>query len=455
MKTFLLVTAILFCCFKVLGQKQEVTYLYYDSYIDSLKNFKLQNKFITSKLFSKDGKILQEIERKSTSEAKYREINYEYDPKGRITSKEWKSAVYISRTIAFNSRIKYEWTYNENDSILTYSFSKYSFSLQKFMIEYVHSNEYNNQNQLIRTTYSGAKDFASDNFEQVDYAQHLYFYDTKKQMTRSEYLDFSNNNKSIYEYLYDQDGKQIQSTYAYFRSDINTLTVDNQKSFTYDADGNLITILNSYLNLSVSPALIPYSKQTFIYDSQKREISTSIFQYLPQRNIFQAYDKTTSTYNDKGMLEERRKAYLPFNGGTSTFDKDSVTEIKTYEYYPDKKIKTETQFHTGINYVWGDRNRYEYQTTENTTEIGFNDSFIVYPNPASDKIIIENTLNDDCLESVALHDMLGKQILFLERTDMPICVWQIDLPPTLQSGVYLLYCKSFNGKTTGKKIVIQ
>ncbi len=136
------------------------------------------------------------------------------------------------------------------------------------------------------------------------------------------------------------------------------------------------------------------------------------------------------------------------------FGKDSVIETQTYEYYPDKKLKEKSLLISYKGKTAGDRNRYEYQTSESATEIGFNDSYIVYPNPATDKITVINTLNDDCLESVALHDISGKQLLYLERTDTPICVWEVELPTSLSSGIYLLYCKSFNGKTTGKKISI-
>ena len=443
----------LFISLCILAQQEEITYLYFDNYNDSLKSFQFQNKFITSKLRSKDGKLLQETERRGDNEAKYQEINYEYDTKSRLISKEWNTVGFVSRENAVNFKIKYEWTYNEVDSIVTYSFNRYSFSQNKYNKEFENRHEYNNQNLLIAVTYSGARNTALNDYEQIDYAKNVYYYGSKKQLIREEYFDLYYSKKSVREYTYNQSEKRTQMIFSSYNSGTNTLTEINRKNFEYDSQGNLIAALSSYIDLTLSPTLIPLTKETYKYDNFKREISTSTFQYQRQRNSFQEIDKTTSTYNEEGLLSKKRKAYLSFV--ISEYAKDSVIETRTYEYYSNRKLKAETQISSSKDYTAGSRSRYEYQTSENASEIGFNDNYIVYPNPATDKITVTNTLTDDCLESVALHDMSGKQLLLLERTETPICVWKIELPPMLQSGVYLLYCKSFNGKITGKKFVIQ
>ncbi len=306
MKTLLLFTGLLFFCFTASAQKQEVTYQYYDNYNDSLKVFQFGYKTIISKIFSKEGKLLQETQRGGDNEAKYSEINYEYDTKGRMIIKEWSGVGFISRNNAVNFKNKNEWTYNEIDSVLTDSFSKYSFSLRKYNIEFARKNDYNSQNLLISTDYSGARNFGSNDFVQINNGKRIYTYDNKKQLIREEFFYPTSNDYSIYEYAYNQNGKRTQAVFSFYISFTNRLAKGYKKNFEYDVQGNLEAIIDYERDESVSPLFTPTTKQSFIYDNSKREISNSILQYLPQFNDFREFEKTTSAYDSERLLLKKK-----------------------------------------------------------------------------------------------------------------------------------------------------
>jgi hypothetical protein len=455
MKTILIIVGLLFHYVSASAQKQELTYINYDRYNDSLETWKFQTKSISSKSYAYDGKLLKESQGNGINGAKGQESNCEYDSKGRKIKKERKFIGYGGDKTEFNFKVSEEWTYNNSDSISDYSFSRYDFSLNRYTQEFGARYEYNSQNLRSTAIYSSSKNPQMDEFEQIDYAKVQYSYNDKKQLIREEYLDLYTQNQSKTEYVYNQNGYKTQEIYSYYVSNLNLLTESGKKKYEYDAQGNITSILISGRDINISSLFVPSTKQTFAYDKDKREVLNIVFYFQPQLNLFKEVESTKSDHNENGLLVMKKKKYLVRGIDLDFFEKDTSYQTNTYQYYPDKKLKEEIIFYQYNNSTSGDRARYEYQIAENTIEIGFADSYVVYPNPATDKITVENTLDDECLESVALHDMSGKQILSLKRIEAPLCRWEVELPLTLNSGLYLVSFKSYNGKTTGKKLFIQ
>jgi len=69
--------------------------------------------------------------------------------------------------------------------------------------------------------------------------------------------------------------------------------------------------------------------------------------------------------------------------------------------------------------------------TENNVEIS------IYPNPASEKIFV-NTNADLNIQEIVLLDVQGRDVKRWNSADAQLMPSGLDLPPTLESGSYIL-----------------
>ena len=87
-------------------------------------------------------------------------------------------------------------------------------------------------------------------------------------------------------------------------------------------------------------------------------------------------------------------------------------------------------------------NNYIYSTQKRVV-IKFNDLFTIYPNPASDKVIIKGSIGKRAI--IRLTDINGREIIKIITTNTSSSSWEFLLPP-VEPGIYLLHVNNYREK---------
>ncbi len=207
-------------------------------------------------------------------------------------------------------------------------------------------------------------------------------------------------------------------TYTWSNSKNNTWTSTDGSygSNTYDSDGNL-----TY-----------YSTTTGSYTS------TASYTYNSSNQITKAVttsynSTTTTTYTWTG----NDNTWSDTNGNYGAYNYDSYGNLTDYTY------NTSSYLFMGV---------YEYDCTT-VTEIEENkmpeNSLLMYPNPAKDKIFITNVSNEKT--SIEVYDCNGR--IIKKVNNVPINNEQEIKLTELKSGIYLIKVYQDNQIKTGKVIV--
>lgn len=445
----------------VVAQRQEVMNTFYDRFDDSLKVWKNQIWLRReNKTYNFRNKLVKHDIRGGENYLRpFSEISYIYDNKGRKIKEESKRDFYYTRE---NSLLKYTqlWTYNDIDSIATYSVIFYDYKLNADVVQNTSKYFYDSQNRLETIIYTSIKERKPQQFEQVISFKTTYSYDDKNRVIKQVNERIPKDFFSTKEILYNFRGQVLREFYVNF----NTLTQTFDKGYgtknDYDDKGNLIAISNIGQVNNNQDSLVSVVSERYKYDESNRQVLRQRFFYEQDNKTISISENTLLSYNKEGLIERISKFYVDKGLDIGLFEPDSVYQISTYKYFPDKKLKEsvdESKYKDidGKKYYSAERTRYEYETINYTQEVNNFVNYIVYPNPATDKITVDNTLRDECLESVALYTLSGQFIMALNKTETPLCRWEIELPPTLRQGMYVLFMIAYNGKTTGRQVFIQ
>jgi Secretion system C-terminal sorting domain len=426
---------------------------------------------------------------------------------------EWS---YYEDTDKLSAYSTYDFDFNRNQRIKRIE-TKYDYDTQKRLIAVTNSSlpdlrfkagELNLTNErIIRYTYDEKnriiltenEEFYSGNSNKT---QFFYGQNGKIVMQLSYFREFTSKEWRLFsksESEYDNKGNAVLTKYFSFQYDIpnDSLVLTRKDEFEYDNKGNNILIKNSQIIDTISKdSLILIKKQEFQFDSRGNKILTKYYsleygiskdslilgnkeevrfdeknrEVFRQSSSFNSLLKRlvvnyriVSEFNNDDLLSRQFHAsfYRELDIINSGSDSIAVSSGITYaQYYPDKKPK-EYLFESRYKDFNGKetleifRTLFDYEIMNSTNEIDIFKNYIVFPNPATNKITVANTLNDDCLESVALCDVTGRAIMNLNKKESPFCTWEIELPPTLQKGMYVLFMTAYNGKTTGRQVFIQ
>jgi Secretion system C-terminal sorting domain len=456
----LLLLVVSFC--DVLAQRQEVTYQYND-YLDTLNVWQNQkNPFKNSRSFDTKGLLVKDIFGSSNYgvPTKYSEVLYNYNTKGQKIKRELYSRNIESPSVNwFINKETEEWTFNEFDSVATYNFSRFDYDRNINVLQGKDRFEYDTQKRLSSFVYS---QIGEVNKEQVDIYRVKYQYDSKNRIIEMNFESTSSNYKYKNEYVYDANGNKIQQSTTYFISSKNIWLKTDRIDNEFDAKNNLIATTSFYIDNNISQdSLIKNIRQEFQYDDKNREVFKRSLLYKQKYKPFLVTDKTKTEYNKDGFLAKKSFVYLESELDLGNYSDDSTNQIVTIQYYPNgkqKEILSEfrtKEFRRKNKYFATYRTRYEYETSNSAEETDYFKNYIVFPNPATNKITVDNTLKDECLQSVNLYDISGHLIMALNKKESPFCTWEIELPPTLQKGMYVLFMTAYNGKTTGRQVFIQ
>ena len=464
-KLFNILASLFLNSFLLEAQTQEITSVYYDSY-SFINNQWFTLGFSKSVNLFDNSKILIQ-ERKNYLDFGYEGIPsntiYQYDSKGRIIEKSVKE-ISSPKNTTITRRI-----YNDFDSLAVEKIWIIEDSLKTEILQQEVRYEYDAQKRLIKKIrFSNPKLPKLHNNPLELFGTYVYEYDEKNRIKAITYT-YKNtiNEANKTSYSYNSRGnliEEIRSTVITNAPEIQTQGSDYQ----YDNFGNRMEVFRYIFNPLKQKE--PLSKAVYSYDSQNRVVKMKGFYFFKIPNTFYQTTEENTVYNSEGL----RSSYT-FKNFDAIVNKSNAFDLKRiyeypylFEYYPDKKLKNiiygrniytiDSLQKQSLYYRDLNRTRYVYETLQETNDEYFN-QYIIYPNPASEKITIDNTLDDNCLEEVSLVDFVGRKLATFTKIPQnigrPQCRWELEIPANIPSGRYLISMLAHNGVKSGRQILIQ
>ena len=464
-KLFNILSSLLLNSFLIEAQTQEITSVYYDSY-NFVSNQWFNIGFSKSVNLFDNSKILIQ-ERKNYLDFGYEGIPsntiYQYDSKGRIIEKLVKEISSPTNT-TITRRI-----YNDFDSLAIEKIWIIEDSLKTEILQQEMRYEYDAQKRLTKKIkFSNPKLPKIQNSPLELFDTYVYEYDEKNRIKGISYI-YKNyvNEANKTSYFYNSRGNLIEE----IRSTVipNTPEIQIQGSeYQYDSFGNKTKIFNYIINPLKQKE--PLSKAVYSYDSQNRVVKMKGFYFFKVPNDYYQTTEENTVYNSEGLMSSFTiKTFDAIVNKSNSFDLKRIYEYPyLFEYYSDKKLKNivygrniyviDSLQRQSLYYRDLNRTRYIYETLQETNEDYFK-QYIIYPNPASEKITIDNTLDNNCLEEVSLIDFMGRNLAFFtkipQNINLPQCRWELEIPANVPSGRYIISMLAHNGVKSGRQILIQ
>jgi hypothetical protein len=405
-------------------------------------------KYINHKYYNKINQLISEVNFVQYSDTsiirQLSETNYKYDVNGLLTEN-----TYLS----------------ENDNLIK-STIKYSYSptgkpIRIESIGYLGNNPSQKySHNIILKTYNAIdslsiqQDSTLINYDTGEWQ--FYFtkfeYDQKNRLKNVSYSPNSNalNFETIREYFYlTSQNNDTKITKYYYKSAIvqtDTLII------TTNNIGRKEEGFTTYGGIRINQ----FNKKNQlieIYDSASYQISKFKYffntdNHLEKEEVF--YDDTFSgyahiskyVYETKYIYDEKKRKQKVVTSGW--FKSNSGG-------YPYRKYFFQNSFN------------YEYSSEIN--EKSTTDDLLIFPNPATDKIQIRNSLGIECIRQISIINIAGTEIF---KQSFPkkeisingqvyikngVCNQTILLPP-LAKGLYFVNIITGNGKLVGKKLMI-
>lgn len=187
-----------------------------------------------------------------------------------------------------------------------------------------------------------------------------------------------------------------------------------------------------------------YSKNFIIKDSLQRNEFNYTTNHCANFGIIPSNSKTLFINNDTLFI----KGILNLNcctehTATANIDDDGVVFIKTYESGPlcacdcnfEFEIKIPDIYTDSVNVYFDGQKYIASRGYDAINKIQYNNTFKIYPNPATDKLIIESINKDINFSHIEILNVLGKNIL--SKNKAPDSQTTIDLNG-IKSGIYLV-----------------
>lgn len=283
-----------------------------------------------------------------------------------------------------------------------------------------------------------------DKFEQF---YHTYFQDSIGTIIKSV-PDTLNNWVNANKYIYNYAGSplKLQSYYAqYWLADSNKFIDTTRLLNTYNANQNIeMTLTEKRIGYNSWTTL---TRTLFYYNGGNQLIEKTFEEYSNAWN-----NKDRFLYSYTGNLLSEEVYYEGFNTAWNLHHKT----IFNYDVNENLIFKQRDDF-LGSNYVPYSRDFYYYNSfVVGTTDLSeFNGGFVVYPNPAQDRITISMTTNPGSQWTISIYDALGK--LRIIRQEPSIYVdfkTEVNLN-SLSSGTYFVKVTDEKNKSSVVKIQVK
>lgn len=446
------------------AQFREIKKTYYDSYSDNLQrwvNQEVPHYYV--RYYDEAKKLVKELWASSEKDDGYRSLGgitiYEYDTKGREIEKKMSYALYNVRN---NQTIKR--TFNDIDSLAEYSIWHQDDSLKTFYKQSAMQYRYDSQKRIAEELKIFLFDYPT-NTTLTDLNKNSYFYDSNGRLFRTQ-VDYIEKGIIVAtfktDFEFDASGNKIVAVKSQFNKTQNEWLNTEKIEYAYDSRNNLISIV---VSVALSQISWDYSsKQLMTYDNQNRLISTQYYKYNSKTRQFFYQSEQTQKYNQDGLITEEKRVNNLFDEESINPREGTIVYTISNTYDDRKRLKEEIhhseeiapqQFRKSLS-----RYRYEYETTESTDESTYFERYLIFPNPTTRHITIDNTLEGECLISASLCDMTGRVLVEFSKSSPSFgyyaqCRWQLELSDQIPSGIYLIRMVNLQGKTITKKIVVQ
>ena len=415
-------------------QKTEVVYEYADQYIDSLKTWKIQETpFTTIKFFDEKGNLIKYKTGlgKNNNIKKLSESNLQYDQNQNIIREEFEGLGY--QDTPYKTLIEKKFN---NKNLIEEKISFFNFDKKIYEYNSITKYIFNDKSQLALKDILHISYFGPDFKRTENQSISTYFYDENGNLLFEKQKNTSSNSYSTdYQSIYNSNNQKIESRIInnYGSGPI----IVSRTTYNYDSSRNLVEF-QSYDHENLL-----YKKAEIAFNEMNLEILSKTFNYNAEKKEFQLVVQTFTDYNTNGQktkltywdIYERngidafvvgkiisvREDLFTYNSQSNLIQRDAIL------YSIENNVKT---FHTP------ERIRYEYENQTNNTENFDFDKYQVYPNPAVDIIKIDNTITNDCLNSIHLFSISGQKIADFKKDKLAKCSWELNLPQYLQKGIY-------------------
>lgn len=276
---------------------------------------------------------------------------------------------------------------------------------------------------------------------------YTYNQDSVSSITRSV-PDTLNSLVSESKIIYNYSGTplKLQSLYnQYWLADSNKFIDTARLLNTYNANQNLeMTLAEKRIGYNSWTTL---TRTLFYYNGGNQLVEKTFEEYSNAWN-----NKDRYLYSYTGNLLSEEVYYEGFNTAWNLHHKTNFN----YDVNENLIFKQRDDF-LGSNYVPYSRDFYYYNSfVVGTTDLSeFNGGFVVYPNPAQDRITIATTTNPGSQWTISIYDALGK--LRIIRQEPSIYVdfkTEVNLN-SLSSGTYFIKVTDEKNKSSVVKIQVK
>lgn len=263
-----------------------------------------------------------------------------------------------------------------------------------------------------------------------------YVYDNDFNILSKVEVYMNSTDSNIYTYTYDANGNMLSETYAY--ATLGVYTNYNYLTYAYDANNNLIKRVtyewdadsNDYIYASWDGRI------TYSYDASNNRIS----------HLRETYD-----YDQQGWLVDGWNPRLDW-----TYENDNAVLINAYEFDYDIFEWVPTMSgHVELHYnnmkstfeMWTGGHQFEisYQTFQTPVLVKPNDYIKItcYPNPTQDVLYLSGLLEKSKL---VIYDLNGR---IVQKTNVSNSLETIDMS-NLQNGLYFIEISNSHQKSSYK-----
>lgn len=257
------------------------------------------------------------------------------------------------------------------------------------------------------------------------------------------YFTNTSNIKDVTTYSFNLGFDVFKISYEYSGSDVSKITVQQEAGgslvnyeqyvYTYNIPGQPYQEFDSIWNTTTSMWDLK-ERGTATYSTNLREVINEKY----NGSTYDLFEKYITTYS--GSLETQY--IIQTWNGSSYINSDR--ELSTYDANDNKTVYI---FESWLGSAWEGyyKEEMDYSIAAPLSTVSFdNNSFKIYPNPASNIINISSSLDIDKIE---IYTVLGKKVLQTPYTK------QLNVE-SLNTGIYLLKVFSNNQSST-RKIVIK
>ncbi|MDI3480225.1 MAG: hypothetical protein PWQ14_1371 [Rikenellaceae bacterium] len=323
----------------------------------------------------------------------------------------------------------YKYTYDANNNV-TYEIDSYwDISTNSWIFDSKYEYTYDANNNLTSKIESH---WDTSTTSWVFSSKYEYTYDDNNNLSYEifSYWNTSTNswiNISKYEYTYDDNNNVISEIYSEWDTSTNSWIFDSKDEYTYDANNNLTSEIFSYWDTSTNSWIFDF-KYEYTYDANNNIIYEITSYWDTSTNSWIFDSKYEFTYDLTVSIDN---VLVPNN-----FDIESNNPILSYFYY----------YYDGSDFVLDMKYIFYYSDITGINEVTDNYNVSIYPNPATDYLIINTTINENL--KIEIYTIKGQSVISTECTNNASQM-RIDISQ-LPAGMYFIRIANNQNNITKK-----